>query len=185
MCRLASTDLKYAGPQAEFRPAARRSKAPNARGLSTRARRIPVERADHHPGRRLDPHEMVFYPLHAAHVLGGNTNALALTLVEDAAPEVHDAVANHHIDQRDGRPVLAFELAQEQRADGGVVDRGRPGLARDAPQRVQQVGAGDDTHELAVVYHGQTLDAVPFHEVDDVIERDISGERLDPGAHTL
>src|SRR5262249_46557846 len=50
-------------------------------------------------------------------------------------------------------------------------------------ERVQQVGAADDTDHLRTAHHRQPLDAAAFHELHSLVKPGILGDRDRPGGH--
>src|SRR5262245_1638118 len=128
---------------------------------------------------------MIVDRLHARRVLRRDHNGLALSFVRDHAPELDYAIPHMHIDEGNRRPGLTCELRQNAVANGLITGRSRPDVAREAGERMNQVGATDDPNHLLVAHYGQTLDLMLLHQPHDLIERRALGGRQRIRRHDL
>src|SRR5262249_6334605 len=92
-------------------------------------------------------------------------------------------VSHHHIDARG--PSLLGTLGYDLLTDCCVVASRWFEVARDAPQRMEEIGAADDTDELAILHDRQPLHAMTLHHVYDVLKRRVGSDGFGGGCHDL
>src|SRR6516162_2565249 len=130
---------------------------------------------DDHPRYGLDPGNMASDCVDARSVFGRDDRGFALVRGKDDTPQVHNTVPNSGIELR--CPRLFGQLGHQLLADRRVGRRPRWYAFGRARQRVQQVRPTDNAHDLAVAHDRQPFDTAGFHQVDDVVERSVFGDR--------
>src|SRR5262249_34876419 len=137
------------------------------RATCSRLLRGPDCRAGH----RLDPDKMVAHTFNAGHILSCEDKRSTFSLIEKSAPKFDRAVAHDDVDQTERRPALPIQFGQQALTNRFIVGRRGFDLPAQACQRMNQIGATDNSNELAVTQDRQAFDAMAFHQLDDVTQR--------------
>ena len=77
------------------------------------------------------------------------------------------------------------ELSQQPLANALITGGSRFDVAREAGQRVQEIGTADDANQLLAAHHRQPFDPMLLHHSHDFLERRLFGDGDGIGGHDL
>ena len=82
-------------------------------------------------------------------------------------------------------PTTGDELSQQSLANALIAGGSRFDVAREAGQRVQEIGTADHANQLLAAHNRQPFDPMPLHHPHDLLERRLFGDSDGIGGHDL